>query len=397
MRRERLPGADLALSGPARHHGGVTIFDRRPVLRWVAPAVAVALIVGGTLVGSVAASADAGLPAKSASELLVDLQGAQPVAMSGTIESRADLGLPELPAMAPTGSDLTSLVSGTHTLRVWTDGATRSRLALVGPQQETDVYRDGRDMWLWSSSDQTAEHIVAPQSEGMPDLPSDLPAGVTLPSTPAEAANQALAAIDPSTTVTTTGVAKVAGRAVYELVLTPKQDATLVAKIAIAIDAETSTPLRVQVYSRQLQDPAFEIGFTSVDFGPVDDGIFAFTPSPGATVTDHAVPSGEPVAGAAMPDLDTPPAVVGTGWESVIVAKMPAPTGADAAGASDAPASDSAGSLTGMLDLLPVTTGPWGSGRVLAGTLFSVILTDDGRVAIGALSPDAVGAALAAA
>ena len=33
---------------------------------------------------------------------------------------------------------------------------------------------------------------------------------------------------------------------------------------------------------------------------------------------------------------------------------------------------------------------------MLRGTLFSAILTDDGRVAVGAVSPEALGAALAA-
>ena len=32
--------------------------------------------------------------------------------------------------------------------------------------------------------------------------------------------------------------------------------------------------------------------------------------------------------------------------------------------------------------------GDWGSGRVLAGTAFSVVLTDDGRMAAGAVKPE---------
>jgi hypothetical protein len=49
-----------------------------------------------------------------------------------------------------------------------------------------------------------------------------------------------------------------------------------------------------------------------------------------------------------------------------------------------------------LLQSLPVSSGAWGTGRILNGTLFSAILTDDGRVAIGAVAPEALGAALAA-
>jgi hypothetical protein len=55
-----------------------------------------------------------------------------------------------------------------------------------------------------------------------------------------------------------------------------------------------------------------------------------------------------------------------------------------------------AAQLQGMLSLLPKTSGAWGSGRLLSGTLFSAVITDDGRVAIGAVSPQRLYAALAA-
>ena len=49
-----------------------------------------------------------------------------------------------------------------------------------------------------------------------------------------------------------------------------------------------------------------------------------------------------------------------------------------------------------LLQALPRTSGSWGSGHVLSGTLFSAIVTDDGRIAIGAVTPETLGAALAA-
>ena len=39
-------------------------------------------------------------------------------------------------------------------------------------------------------------------------------------------------------------------------------------------------------------------------------------------------------------------------------------------------------------------SGEWGSGRLLEGTLFSVLITDDNTVVAGAVAPEALYAAL---
>jgi outer membrane lipoprotein-sorting protein len=385
------------LSGAKAHHGQMSIFDRRPRLRWAVPAAAGALILVGTLAGTVAASADAGLPPLTAAELLVAVQSPEATAISGTVVTSADLGLPELPMGTAAKADMTSLVSGSHTLRVWSDGATKSRLAIMGGAAETDIVRNGQDVWMWSSDASTADHFVMPPPDSSKAAPA-LPAGVNLPSTPQEAADMALASIDQTTAVSTSGVAKVAGRPVYELVLTPKQGDTLVARVAIAVDAQTHVPLRVQVFSTQVQDPAFEVGFTDVDFSTPDASLFDFTPPPGATVTEHTASEHATKPGdarAMQPDAERP-TVVGTGWSQVVVAKVPTDVGAaDQTGAQDGPMA-ARGQALAMLQALPTTTGPWGSGRVINGTLFTAILTDDGRLAIGAVGPKTVGAALAA-
>ena len=90
--------------------------------------------------------------------------------------------------------------------------------------------------------------------------------------------------------------------------------------------------------------------------------------------------------------------MVGTGWSQVVVATLPADQLATlAGGAQDGASGDGASSdALALLQSLPRTAGAWGSGRILSGTLVSVILTDDGRIAIGAVAPDTLGAALAA-
>ena len=90
------------------------------------------------------------------------------------------------------------------------------------------------------------------------------------------------------------------------------------------------------------------------------------------------------------------PKVVGTGWDSVVVATLPA--GGPAGLTSPAKGSDRRGSAQLQLLLAPCpgSRARWGSGRLFQGTLFSAVLTDDGRVALGAVTPDKLYAALAA-
>jgi outer membrane lipoprotein-sorting protein len=365
----------------------MTVFDRRPRLRWLVPGATVALIAAGALVGTSTVTADPGLEPKTAAELLTAVQQSETSALSGTVEMTADLGLPALPAgMGGADTGPLSLISGTNTVRVWADGPDRSRVAVIGDAQEYTVVRDGETVWTWSSADSTATRYTIDTA----DRPKvDVPASMDLPSTPQEAADLVLSSIDPTTQVTVAGVASVAGRPVYELILTPRDGDTRVARVALAIDAETMTPLRVQVFSTQIAESAIEVGFTSVDFSRPDPSLFAFTPPAGATVVERE-PGEKPEGAMAGAKDDRPePTVVGSGWSQVLVADLPTDAAADS-GSGDLAQAEA------LLSTLPETSGPWGTGRVIDGTLVSAILTDDGRVAIGAVGPQALAAALAA-
>ena len=365
----------------------MTVFDRRPRLRWLVPGATVALIAAGAFAGSSSVTADPGLEPRTAAELLTALQQSDASALSGTVEMTADLGLPALPAgMGGAETGPLSLISGTNTVRVWADGPDRSRVAVIGDAQEYTVVRDGDVVWTWSSADATATRYVL----DVADRPApEVPASMDLPSTPQEAADLVLSALDPTTQVSVAGVASVAGRPVYELILTPRDGDTRVGRVALAVDAETMTPLRVQVFSTQVADPAIEVGFTSVDFTRPDPSVFAFTPPADATVVERQ-PGTTPDKPAEGSLADRPePTVVGSGWSQVLVADLPMDAAADS-GSGDLAQAEA------LLSTLPEVSGPWGTGRVIDGTLASVIVTDDGRVAIGAVGPDALAAALAA-
>src|SRR5215475_11635176 len=125
--------------------------------RWLAPAVVVLAVSGTAGAAALTAEATPPLPPKSAAQLLVDLQNAKVSGLSGTVVQTADLGLPALPHTAGT-TDLSRLVSGSNTVRIWYAGPNKVRLALLGVLGESDVIRNGRDLWTWSSDHNSYTH-----------------------------------------------------------------------------------------------------------------------------------------------------------------------------------------------------------------------------------------------
>jgi outer membrane lipoprotein-sorting protein len=376
----------------------MSVLKNRAVLRWLVPVTAgVAVIGGGVAVGTLAATADPALPPRTAAQLLEDLRTSRLDGLSGTVVQRADLGLPQLANLAGLagGNELTSLVTGTHTVRVWYGGPDRQRLALVDTLGEQDVLRNGRDLWTWNSRANTASHRT---------LPADGPDASSVPATPADAADKALAAIDPSTAVTVGRSATVAGRSVYELVLTPRDKDSLVHQVRVALDAKEHVPLRFEVLADGAQEPAFEVAFTQVDFRTPDADQFRFSPPPGVTVTEEKAdaPGRQHGDKAEAPGRQRPTdprpdgsdvRTVGTGWTTVLVARLdeagPAAPREPGRGAPAVPGGGTEGPDVGaLLGALEKVSGDWGSGRLLTSKLFSVLLTDDGRVLAGLVTPE---------
>jgi outer membrane lipoprotein-sorting protein len=362
----------------------------------VPSSAALAVLGGGLAIGLITSAADHTLPPRSANQILVDLQSARPDAFSGTVVARVDLGLPALTA-AEGGPDLTALLSGTHTVRVWYAAPDQARVALLGPLGETDVINNGQDQWVWSSKQNSAVHHTgssgAGTGKGASPFPSVLPslgrpAGGTGPQ---QIAGLALTALGQTTTVTSDGPITVAGRDAYELVVSPKDQVSRIGEIRLAVDAQAHIPLRVQVFARGAGTPAIEIGFTQISLAKPDPAEFVFNPPPGTAVVEAPAdkPGGaKPGADAKQPPKDAADrggfAVVGSGWTSVFAFRLPA--SADTAGKAD---------LDTAFAQLPEVSGAFGHGRVLTGALFSVLRTDDGRLLMGAVGPEQLASAAA--
>jgi len=373
--------------------------DRRG-LAWTA-AIAVPILAGAAILVPMAANGAVDLPDKTPQELIEFADASQVDALSGTIEQTSDLGLPDLgslggsmgadpgagdQATAPGIDDLISLVTGTHTAKVYLDGQS-ARMQVLDPLAERNVYIDGAadQAWYVDSETQSATRLILPSDAELEQLRSDAQknapapdAGETLP-TPEQMLDQALSGLDDSTDVTVGNDSSVAGRDVYELILTPRTTDTLVGEMRFAIDGETGTALAASVTPRGAGEPAWQMTYTQGDFSAPDPSVFAFTPGADVTVTEEtlALPTADGRAkdeNGQVKDAGTP-TVIGEGWSSVVEMAAPAADGSDASTGMDAD----------QLAMLENITTAVDGGRALQTSLFSVLITDDGRVLVGAV------------
>jgi outer membrane lipoprotein-sorting protein len=339
------------------------------VLHWLPTAAVAAVVAAGVAAVPAIAGSDSGLPDKSAEEVLALIAGSGDTAFSGTVEQASELGLPELPTTGPGSSpgspesSLVELLTASHTAEVYSDGADGQRLQVLDRLAERNVVRNGSDVWLYDSDENEATHLTLPAHDADADH---------IPGTPAELAQRFLEHLDPSTEVTVESGDRVAGRAVYDLVLTPRTDETLIGDVTVSVDAETGLPLQVAVDPRGQEQDAFRVGFTDVDFTAPNPDVFAFTPPDDATVHE-----GNPSDYAGLSSPMGQPLVRGSGWGTVV--ELPA----DVLGMADY-------EQRALLDQL-TTSVP--EGRALETTLVSVLLTTDGRALAGAVPLEALQAA----
>jgi outer membrane lipoprotein-sorting protein len=324
--------------------------------RTAAAGIAVAGAVGlGLLAVPAGAGAQPALPPVDPEELVRSVLARDPQPLAGAIELENGLGLPALPG-------LPQAANGTSAGRIWSDGDRRGRVQLPTETGERTLVSDGETFWSWNSEDRTVRRI--PQGEHERDAANADPGAM---------AAEALARLRPTSVISVDGTSEVAGRPAYDLVLAPaSSERTLLREVRVAVDAEHRMPLRLTVLATGSADPALQIGFTDISFGPQDPELFRFTPPPGATVEDARRPEGH-----------AEPAMVGDGWDTVLVAAAPGPD------------AEHPERLPDLAELGRPINGPWGSGRLITSAVASVIVTDDGRIAAGAVPEQVLTEALA--
>lgn len=360
----------------------------RKWLRWM-PAVAVpAVIAGGVLVGSLPASAGDPLPARTAQEVLAMIAQHQEKSLSGTLQQTSELGLPQLPKAGPeAGSPETAwleLLSGPHTARVYLDGPENARIQVMDRMAERNAVRHGDELWFYNSRDNTAVHAKVPAGT---EHDRTGPVGAR---TPEELAAVILAKLEATSDVTVGADVRVAGRAAYNLVLTPQSTGTLMGSIAISVDGESGLPLGVELKARGQAEPAFSVAFTNLSLDAPDASVFEFSPPAGATVEE--IPGPERSTQGSVPPAKAPeakgdhPSVTGTGWESVI--ELPSRAGLPDSTPAGPPSTDrelSGTSGSGAGALLEQAAVAVPGGKLLSTALVNILILDDGRVFAGSV------------
>ncbi|WP_367321412.1 outer membrane lipoprotein carrier protein LolA [Streptomyces sp. HUAS ZL42] len=379
---------------------------RRRAVRYVVPVTVVG--VAAATIGLVPALADSGdpdLPKISAQQLIEKIAESDVQQLSGTVKISTDLGLPDLGGLesgllsgatrgsgdgssADPSTKLTELASGTHTLRVAADGPDKQKLSLLENAAEYSIIHNGKDVWGYDSKSNEVYHGTADEGTGESGKED-------MPTTPKDLTEEALKSVDDTTSVTVDGTAQVAGRDAYKLVIKPKQSGTTVGAISVAVDAKTGLPLKFTLTPASGGAAVVDAGFTQISFAKPAASTFDFTPPKGAKVTEEDSSAAEEhfqkseegrkaqedfAKGAeGLDGLN----VIGKGWTSIATF--------DTGGEGVPSGSDVGGDLGGFLGSLgDKVSGKFGSGTVFSTRLVNALITDDGKVYVGAVTKDAL-------
>jgi outer membrane lipoprotein-sorting protein len=353
--------------------------SRKTALSFAAAGTA-AGVIGLVVLAAPAGAGEAppALPSISAQTLVQSVLDTEVPALAGSVEVSNNLGLP-IPGIPST-------IGGGDAIQVWADGTGRGRIAIAERQTETTIVDDGATVWVWNSDARTV--TKAPHAGGNADKPLEGKFA-----DPATAATQLVTAMQEDSTVSVDGTARVAGRPVYQLVLTPKPtERTLLREIRVSVDSELRIPLQLEVLSNGQADPAVKVGFTKFSSAAQDPSLFTFTPPAGATVSEEDVSKemrDQDVEGwLAKADLKT----VGRGWDVVATGRVPAELLSQADGRTNG----SGQSVFGLLGTVGKKVhGDFGTGYVITTHVGTALITEDGRVAVGAVPEQVVKEAIA--
>jgi outer membrane lipoprotein-sorting protein len=387
---------------------------RRTAARYIVPVTVIG--VAAATIGLVPALADSGdpdLPKITAQQLIEKIAKSDVEQLSGTVKISTDLGLPNLGGLesgllsgaagqgeggssADPTAKLTELASGTHTLRVAADGPDRQKLSLLENAAEYSLIHNGKDVWGYDSKSNEVYHGTSSES---PERGKDQQP----PALPKDFAEEALKAVDDTTSVTVDGTAQVAGRDAYKLVVKPKQSGSTVGAITVAVDAQTGMPLKFTLTPASGGAAVVDAGFTKVSFAEPAASTFDFTPPKGAKVTEEKdsgkaagetprkapgkpfdlgeAPGRAPGAGKGLGGHDGMK-TIGEGWTAIVTFDT---------GGEGVPSGKGGGDLGGFMDSLgDKVHGKFGSGTVFSTRLVNALITDDGKVYAGLVTKDAL-------
>lgn len=374
--------------------------------RWL-PAVIAPAVIGAVAAFPIQASA-VDLPDLSPEEVMVMMQGAEPVEFTGVVLKTTNLGLPalELSSMlseeevermrektpeefadfvpeviASEGlAQAMELITGEHRVRVFV-GETGMRAQILDRMSQRDLIVNQNEMWTYDSREQVATYASIDQQklqEGRLTLMQQMEkfageVGLDL-TNPQAVADYVMSQVGDSSDVSVGLDHYKAGRTAYQLIVKPNSGVSLVDSVVLSVDSETGVPLAATVYSVEQTEPAIEVGFESISFVNQDEALFTFSAPAGAQVLNLNEVEKPEVESLEKPEYEGVEAtMVGEDWDSVLI--MPA---TDAEMLSELKNNQLLSSL-----LKPVV-----GGLAFETPIMKVLITNDGRIFAGSVSLD---------
>ena len=165
-----------------------------------------------------------------------------------------------IPQASAGGSSL-PLVTGANG-RLWYAHG-RLRMEFQTDQGDTQLVVHGTHALMYDASDGTAFAATLPSIATLGRLRSGL-AGAT----------QLLGRLRSTLHISAPVPGVTAGRPSYTVRMQPLESTGLLSQVALTVDAETGTPLRLEVYGRGQPKPLVEFALSNVHYGAVDPSVF---------------------------------------------------------------------------------------------------------------------------
>jgi len=233
--------------------------------KWAA--VALAMVILGSLPALARGLPSPGTSGESAASLVARIRASAPVGFSGYAESHGTLAVPDAAQLG----DLPSLLGDTTRMRAWWASGAQWRVDVIGPLGEKDTYGLPGGTWVWDS-----ERGRATVVEGEP--PVRVPrAADLLPST----LGRRLAGAASVARLSRLPAHRISGHDAQGVRLAPTS-LTTVDHVDIWADNRTAVPLQVQITARGATRPTISSAFLTISLRTPAATTTTFSPPPDA-------------------------------------------------------------------------------------------------------------------
>src|SRR6266511_255757 len=235
--------------------------------RWLVLLGAVALLAA---MPAVVSALPVSAPSLPAAELLAKVRGSTATPYQGYAESRAGLGLPDLPVVGRQ----TALLGAITRIRAWVASPTLWRVDELTAIGERDLYQDESGTLEWDSGSNRVERTIGEPvvrfARAADLLPPELGRRLAAAATPGEARLLA--------------PRRVAGVDALGLRITPRSTSTTVGRVDLWADPSSGLPVRVELTARGGAGPIIVTSFLDLRQAAPAASTVRFQIPPGARV-----------------------------------------------------------------------------------------------------------------